>query len=173
MYTNANPPQYKDRFWQTREMVTKWNNNIRMIFFRYLMMTEIFFSGWVTTCLDQSMSIWENMYTRPGWMYVPRKPHTKGNEWHTICCGRCGILFFMEMVEGNDRPPEMPALNTSGVFGDTRKVGATVGLLLRMCKPIYHSEKIIILDSGLGIIELAKKGVFAGVKAKLREIKLN
>ena len=161
MYTNANPPPYKDRFWQIREMVTKWNKH----------MTEIFFSGWVT-CLDESMSIWENMYTCPGWMYVPRKPHTKGNEWHTICCGLCGILFFMEIVEGKDRPPQLPALNTSGVFGDTRKLGATVGLLLRMCKPIYHSGKIVILDSGFcvlsGIIELAKKGVFAGAQIKKR-----
>ena len=38
MYTNANPPPYKDRFWQIREMVTKWNKH----------MTEIFFSGWVS-----------------------------------------------------------------------------------------------------------------------------
>jgi hypothetical protein len=34
-YTNANPPPYKDRFWQIREMAIKWNKN----------MTEIFFSG--------------------------------------------------------------------------------------------------------------------------------
>ncbi|KAL3802284.1 hypothetical protein ACHAWO_002132 [Cyclotella atomus] len=39
-------------------------------------------------------------------MVVPRKPHEKGNEYHTICDGDEGrpILWRMELVEGKDRP---------------------------------------------------------------------
>jgi hypothetical protein len=48
--------------------------------------------GWIN-CLDESMSLWTNMWTCPGWMYVPRKPHPIGNEYHTLCCGLSGIMY--------------------------------------------------------------------------------
>ena len=44
-------------------------------------------------------------------MYVPRKPHTMGNEYHSICCGKCEIMFAIELVEGKDRPKEAPKLD--------------------------------------------------------------
>ena len=105
------------------------------------------------------------MFTCPGWMVVPRKPHPFGNEWHTICCGITGIMFYLELVEGKDCPPELPDLNCN-------KFGNTVNLLLRMCSTIFGSGRIVILDSGFcvlkGIVELAKKGVFAGAQIKKR-----
>eukprot|EP00957_Ditylum_brightwellii_P020742 1563810-Ditylum_brightwellii.AAC.1 len=46
------------------------------------------------------MSIWTSKWTCPGWMFVPRKPHPMGNEYHTIACGKSGILYGREIVEG-------------------------------------------------------------------------
>jgi len=85
-------------------------------------MKEIFYPSWAL-CLDESMSIWMNRYTCPGWVFCPRKPHPFGNEYHTICCAESGILFDFEIVEGNDRPREMSAAE----FADK---GKTAGLLL-------------------------------------------
>ena len=69
----------------------------------------------------------------------------------------------MEMVEGKDRPPQLPA--------DPR-TKKTVNLLLRLCKSLYGTGKIVILDSGFcvleGLIELRKMGVFAGALIKKR-----
>ena len=68
-------------------------------------MQENFRSSWVV-CLDESMSIWFNRFTCPGWMYVPRKPHPFGNEYHTKACGECGIMDGIELMEGKDEPRE-------------------------------------------------------------------
>ena len=44
-------------------------------------MAAVFAAGWVV-CLDESMSIWFSRWTCPGWVFCPRKPHDKGNEYH-------------------------------------------------------------------------------------------
>jgi hypothetical protein len=127
-------------------------------------MAEKFTPSWVS-CLDESMSIWFNKWTCPGWVFCPRKPHPFGNEWHTICCGESGILHAIELVEGKDHPREIPDPPTD-------KHGKTVGLLLRLCKHMYCTGKVVILDSGFcvlqGIIELKKVGVFASALIKKR-----
>ena len=66
-------------------------------------MSDVFLAGWVS-CLDKSMSIWASVWTCPRFMFVPRKPHPVGNEYHTIADGICGILFGMEIVKGKDKP---------------------------------------------------------------------
>ena len=103
------------------------------------------------------MSIWNNKWSCPGWVFCPWKPHPFGNEYHTICCGESGVMFKIEMVEGNDRPRELNRDPPNK---------RTVGLLLRLCKDLYNRGKVVILDSGFcvleGLIELKKKGVFAG-----------
>ena len=48
-----------------------WNKN----------MAAVFAAGWAV-CLDESMSIWHSRWTCPGWVFCPRKPHDKGNEYH-------------------------------------------------------------------------------------------
>jgi len=52
-------------------------------------------------------------------------------------------------------------------------MGKTVGLLLRLCKPIYSRGFVVVLDSGFcvlkGIVELRKKGVFAAAVIKKRK----
>ena len=94
-YTDKDPPSYKDRFFEVRQMLDAWNYN----------MTDVFEAGWAT-CLDESMSPWTNKYTCPGFVWIPRKPWPYGNEYHTICCCTSGILFAQELVEGRDRPKE-------------------------------------------------------------------
>ena len=144
--TNEKAPTFNDDFWEVRQMIEQWNNN----------MSKLFVSSWVT-CLDESMSIWNNRWTCPGWVFCPRKPHPFGNEYHTICCGLSGVLFKLEMVEGKQRPKELQKDPPNK---------RTIGLLLRLCKDLYHRGKVVILDSGFcvldGLIELRKKGVYSG-----------
>ena len=154
-YNSSDSPTYRDKFWMIREVISAWNSN----------MVEKFEPAWVS-CLDESMSIWTNAFTCPGFMMVPRKPHPFGNEYHTICCGVSGVLYQMELVEGKDAPPER---------GDPEhnNMGKTVGLLLRLTKPISGTGKLVILDSGFcvlkAIIELRKVGVFASAVIKKRK----
>ena len=120
-------------------------------------MKNIFVSGWVT-CLDESMSICHNKWTCTGWVFCPRKPHPFGNEYHDICCGLSGILFRILMVEGKDTPKEKPD-------GDFDEYGKTTSLLLELCRTLFYSGKVVILDSGFcvlkAIIKLRECGVYA------------
>ena len=152
--TQKEPPEFKDPFWEVREMVKLWNENMR----------EVFSPSWAV-CLDESMSIWFNKWTCPGWVFCPRKPHPFGNEYHSICCGTSGIMFGIEMVEGKDHPKEIPA-------DPTNTKGNTIGLLLRLCSSIYNSGRVVILDSGFcvlqGLVELRRLGVYASAVIKKR-----
>jgi hypothetical protein len=98
-------------------------------------------------------------------MFVPQKPWPMENEYHSICCALSGIMYSIELVEGKDWPQQLgPAQHNN--------LGKTVGLMWRMCKPIHHQGKVVILDSGFcvlqGIIELKKVGVFAAALIKKR-----
>ncbi len=142
-YTTIEPPTYKDGFYHVHQMIAHWNAN----------MAKVFNLGWVLV-LDESMSVWTNEYSCPGFMFVPRKPWPFGNEYHTICCALCGIMFRVELVEGKDRPRQM------GPMEHDDKGGKMVGLLLRLTKPVWGTGKVVILDSGFsvlkGIIELKR-----------------
>ena len=156
-FTSSPPPTtYRDKFWEIREMLEAWNKN----------MQEHFVPSWVS-CLDESMSTWTNKFTCPGFMFVPRKPWPFGNEYHTMSCAKSDILYSMELVEGKDQPKEGP--HKDKAFDN---LGRTVGLLLRLTTPIWHQARTVILDSGFcvlkGIIELKKKGVYAGALIKKR-----
>jgi len=129
-------------------------------------MAEVFSCSWVA-CLDESMSLWLNRWTCPGWTFVPRKPWSMGNEYHSMCCGMTSIMFANDLVEGSDRPKELPSL-------DPENKGPTVSLLLRICKPLYTKGTIVILDSGFcvlkGIVELMKKGFVNKKRAILAKV---
>ena len=105
-------------------------------------MAEVFVAGWVS-CLDESMPIWTSRWTCPGCMIVPRKPHTMGNKYHSICCGLLEVMFAIDMVEGKDAPPERGRPK----YYKNAKTG---GLLLT------------------GIIVLKKMGVYASALCKKR-----
>eukprot|EP00977_Amphora_coffeiformis_P000513 scaffold130_cov151-Amphora_coffeaeformis.AAC.2 len=154
MYTDKQSPAYQDKFWEIREIVAAWNAHVG----------STFKPSWVS-CLDESMSKWLNKYSCPGFIVCPRKPWPFGNEWHSICCGESQIMWQIELVEGKDRPPEMAP-------PEHADQGKTVGLLLRLTEPIWHSSRVVILDSGFcvlkGIIALRQKGVFASALIKKR-----
>lgn len=152
-FTDVTPPTYKDKFWQVRQMIKEWNKN----------MNAVFVASWVI-CLDESMSIWFNRWTCPGWVFCPRKPHPFGNEYHTMCCAICGLMLFIELVEGKDHPKELPEKFS--------EYGKTVGLLLRMLENYFGSGRYVVLDSGFCVLQglkwLRKKGLFACALIKKR-----
>jgi hypothetical protein len=152
--TKDNQPVYRDRFWEIRRLIAAWIDN----------MSTNFSPGWVA-CLDESMSVWTNKYTCPGFVYVPRKPHPFGNEYHSICCGITGLMFNIELREGKDAPTGAPLHPTEGK-------GKTTGLLLRLCSTMLGSSRCVVLDSGFcvlkAIIELRRNGVYAASLIKKR-----
>lgn len=152
--TDRTAPTHTDRFWEVRQLIYEWNAN----------MIWKFSPSWIS-CLDESMSKWVGKYTCPGYMCVPRKPWPLGNEYHTIACGTSGVLYQLEIVEGKDTPKQALPKTFS-------EMGKTVGLLLRLTKPLWGSSKVVVLDSGFcvlkGIAELRKKGVFAAALVKKR-----
>jgi hypothetical protein len=82
------------------------------------------------------------------WLQVfPRKPHPMENEYHTLCCGLSGIMYAIELVEGQDRPRQLQPAKYS------YKHGKTTGLLLRLTDSIAHSGKVVIMDSGFCVLK--------------------
>ena len=94
-FTDHTLPLYRDKFWNIQQMIHDWNCH----------MSDVFLDGWLS-CLDESMSIWTSRWMCPVFMFVPRKPHPVGNEYHTIMDGLCGILFSTEISKGKDKPKE-------------------------------------------------------------------
>ena len=82
-------------------------------------------------------------------------------EYHTICCGLCGILSTMEMVKGRDIPSELP---------QDPKTKKTSNLLIRRCSNVKSAGKVVILDSGFyvleGIIAIKTVEVYVGALIK-------
>lgn len=69
---------------------------------------KIFTPGWAS-CLEESMMEWTTQYSCPGFMFVPKKPHPSGKEWHWICYdhGVSGIMYTVKLVKGKDSPWEV------------------------------------------------------------------
>ena len=126
-------------------------------------MKDNFIPGYMN-CLDESMSMWTNKFTCPGFMFIPHKPWPFGNKYRTVCCCSLGIMWGIDLVEGTDHPQQLG-------IQQYNNLSSPVGLLLRMLSPIYHKGFIVILNSGFcvlkGIIELRKKGVFASALIKM------
>lgn len=153
-FTTKDPPTFKNPFHDVTDLIESWNQHTQ----------HCFSPGWVN-CLDESMSVWTNRWTCPGWMFVPRKPHPMGNEYHSLCCGLSGIMYAIELVEGKDRPREVPPPKFS-------QFGKTAGLLLRLTDSIHHSGRVVIMDSGfcvlLALLKLASVGVYGSAVIKKR-----
>ncbi len=126
-------------------------------------MKNIFLASWVI-CLDESISIWHNQWTCPGWVFCPRKPHPFGNKYHTACCGMSGILFSVEMVEGKDHPQQIKE--------KWSELGHTMELLMRLLSSYFAMGRYVVLDLGFcvlrALIELKKIGLFACAVIKKR-----
>ncbi len=62
-------------------------------------------------CFHESVLIWFQWQTCLGWVFFPSKPHLFGNKCHSTFCGLLGVMFSIEMIEGEDwqielQPPE-------------------------------------------------------------------
>jgi hypothetical protein len=117
-------------------------------------MANVFLAGWVIyMSLDESMSIWHQCWTCPGWIFCPHKPYPLGNKYHTACCALANILFSIELVKGKDSPPQ--------VARDFSANGKARGLLLRMLWPYFYMGQYVVLDSGFcmlkAIIDLPRR----------------
>ena len=101
----------------------------------------------------------------PRFMFVPRFPHLVGNDYYKNADGLCGIVFGMKIVEGNDKKNK----RGKDKYHDYGKTGF---LLLRLCIPFFMTVKVVIVDSGFGVIysviELNKMGVFSSTLIKKR-----
>jgi hypothetical protein len=154
MYTDVRAPTFVDKFWEIRQMIKAWNAH----------MANVFLAGWVI-CLDESMSIWHQKWTCPGWIFCPRKPHPFGNEYHTACCALTNILFSIDLVEGKDSPPQ--------VAREFNGNGKTGGLLMRILRPYFYTGRYVVLDSGFcvlkAICDLQKVGVYSCALIKKRK----
>ena len=71
-FTDVPKPAFVDKFWLVCQMIKSWNDH----------MAGIFLWAWVI-CPDESMLIWHNKRTCPGWVFCPRKPYPFGNKHHT------------------------------------------------------------------------------------------
>jgi hypothetical protein len=152
---NDAPPHFRDRFFEVRRMQEAFNEHMKLIFS----------PSWAV-CLDESMSKWLNEYA-PGWMAVGRKPRPFGNEYHTMACAMTHILFWMEMVEGKDRPPQL------GPLQHVEAHGKLCGLVLRAAEGIKGSNRVIGMDSGFGVLaalpELRKRGLHGTIVMKKKK----
>ena len=97
-----------------------------------------------------------------------------GNEYHTLYCGISGVMYAIELVQGKDRPRQLPAPKFS-------EHGKTLGLLLRLTESIHNSGgvvihhcsgRVVIMDSGFCVLEVLTKlldfGVFSSAVIKKR-----
>ena len=148
----GSPPPYRDKFWAIRQMQDAFNDHMK----------KCFSAAWAV-CLDESMVKWLNEFS-PGWMAVGRKPSPFGNEYHTMACAVLHIIFWIEIVEGKDRPPQL------GPLLHVEAHGKLCGLVLRAAESIKGSNRVIGMNSGFGVLatlpELRKRGLHGTVVLK-------
>ena len=58
-FTNQTPPPYIDKLWEVSQMIEAWSSKMK----------QAFATGYMN-CLDESMSVWTNKLTCPGFMFV-------------------------------------------------------------------------------------------------------
>ena len=111
------------------------------------------------------MSVWMNKFTCPGFVFCPRKPHLKGNEYHTICFGESGIMYVWEIVEGMDHPITMrqPEFESSTNM-------KTVGIIIRLTRLRSITGKAVITEIVFcvlkGLLEIMQRRVYGSVLIK-------
>ena len=80
-FTSNLHPYFRDKLFEVQHMTNTWNYHLQRVFIPFCI-----------SCLDESMSSWINKFACLGFFFCPHKPHKKGNEYHTICCGESGIM---------------------------------------------------------------------------------
>jgi hypothetical protein len=132
------------------QLVKQWNDHMNKVYEP---------SG--TVCLDESRA--KHTSTRiPSFRYLPRKPTSTGNEYHTVCDAETRVMIKMELFRARTEDEPVPPDETD--FG---KMGA---LVLRMTKPLYGTGTAVIMDSAFcvvkAVLEMRRRGVFAATVVK-------
>lgn len=125
--TDTKPPLYIGKFPGVRVLLESFDYHMK----------EIFIPSWVS-CLHESMNLWKNKYTCPGFMNIPRKSWTMQNEYHTIDCGICDISYALELVESKNEPTQCNKIE---------ETGKTTLLLLRLTESIFNKRKVVIMEN--------------------------
>ena len=127
-------------------------------------MAQNLFSSWINV-LDESMMEWFNRWA-PGFMCVSRKQYPFDNDQHTSCCALNTVLWISHIVKRKDRPTQLG-------LEKWEDLSRTIGIILRMCEPIFLTGKFVFLDSGFfvskGITALLEFGVYSSVFVKKRK----
>jgi len=108
-----------------------------------------------TTCPRNSCMAGRLVWMSQCWFGLPNAPAWARCAWrgnrilletngHSICCGLSGVVPAIELVEGNDEPPERPRPKHS-------EEGLTGGSLLRLTRLIHCTCEIVVLDSGFSV----------------------
>ena len=147
-YTNIAITEFNYPCFQQRQIQDGWHKN----------MVAHFYPSWVSV-IGESTKEWINRYTLPGWIFVPRKPHPLGNEYHTILCDKSKFIYNVEIMEGGDRPIVMGKK-------EFEEKGTTAGLMVRMKNMLWRKGKVLFMDIGLYVLEvliLMVEKVFLGL----------
>ena len=129
-------------------------------------MQRVLIHTWISY-LEESISLCMNKFTWPVFVFLPIKPHSKGNEYHTICCDESGIMYGCDIVKGRDNlmPMGRPEPETSS---NTKMVV----LMLQLDISQWRTGKTVIMESALcfikGLLEIRKRGVYGGALIKKR-----
>ncbi len=122
---------YGDRFHEVRKLIDGFKDYY----------AHSYITSWLN-CLDKSMSSWLNKFC-PGFMCVPHKPHSFGNEYHSIAERDDGrsIMWRVKLVEGKDKPRRA---NGHFVFPtEFPGYGKTTTTMLEMTKPIHGKGRVV------------------------------
>ena len=95
-FTDKTPPSFLYELCRFRYMINSGNFHTQINFLLY----------WIL-CLEESMSVWINKFTCPGFVFFPCKTHPKGNGYHAICCGEIIIIYGLGVVDGNNHTIQM------------------------------------------------------------------
>ena len=110
-------------------------------------------------------------------MCVHRKPHPFGNEYHSIADGVTEkglegkpIMWRVKLQEGKDRPKKPDG---SWEFpSEFNGYSKTSTIMLEMTKPVHHTGKVVLMDSGfcvsVRIIVMHNFGVYGQSLIKKR-----
>ena len=94
----------------------------------------------------------------PVWVVLPRKTHSFGNKWHTMCCVMSVVVFFVKIVERKYRPKEIGNPEFKAEYGATR------GLMMRMTNTLFFTGKAVVMDGEFcvlkGIVGMLVHGVY-------------
>ena len=87
-------------------------------------------------------------FTSPVFVLCPRKPHSKGNRYHDICCGEIFIICGCEIVQVRDRPIPMgrPKFDTSHNM-------QTLGLMLQKTRSLWSTGKAAIIKISFCVLK--------------------